>query len=50
VAFNVVPELLDRVEFGGIRRELFDMEATVGSLDLCNRRPLVESTLDPRGG
>jgi len=47
VAFEVVPKLLDRIEFGGLGRQLFKMEAGVGSLDLLDRRPLVNRALIP---
>jgi hypothetical protein len=47
VAFAIVPELLDGIEFGGVGRELFEMEAGVGALDLLARRPFVNRASIP---
>jgi len=47
MAFEVIPELLDRVEFGGVGRELFNMEAGIGSPDRRDRRPLMNGPAIP---
>lgn len=42
VAFDIIPDWLDRVEFGGIRRELFHMPPGVGLLSRRDGWSLVD--------
>ena len=45
--FPIVPELLGRVEFRGIRRELFDMQPRVGLADRLDGTPPVNTGAIP---
>jgi hypothetical protein len=46
--FEVVPELLDGIEFWGVSWELFDLQAGVGLLHCRDRRPPVNRALIPQ--
>ena len=48
MAFEGIPELRNRIEFGGVGREFLEMEAGVGSPALLDRRPPVNRPLIPQ--
>jgi len=48
MALEVIPDLLDGIEFRSIAGEWFDMKTRMGPSQLSNEGPLVDATIVPQ--